>query len=128
MIRGGHIDLAVMGALQVSEKGEIANWSVPGKDILGVGGAMDLVQGAKKIIIAMSHVSKDHSPKLVKKLIYPSSGNRAAELVVTEKGVFSIQNGIMELREIAEDSSLEDILAATEARFRIAADLKPMLI
>jgi 3-oxoacid CoA-transferase B subunit len=127
MIRGGHIDLAVMGALQVSEKGEIANWSVPGTDILGVGGAMDLVPGAKKMIIAITHVTKDNSPKLVKELTYPTSGIRSAELIVTEKGVFSIRNGVMVLEEIAEDTTLEEIKATTEANFKIAKNLKRML-
>jgi 3-oxoacid CoA-transferase B subunit len=126
MIRGGHIDVAVLGALQVSEKGEIANWAVPGKDILGVGGAMDLVPGAKKIIIAITHLTKDHSPKLVKELTYPSSGIRSAEMIVTEKAVFSIKDGVMVLEEIAEDTSLEEIMATTEARFQIAENLKYM--
>ncbi len=127
MIRGGHIDVAVMGALQVSEKGEIANWAVPGTDILGVGGAMDLVPGAKKIIIAITHVAKDNSPKLVKELTYPTSGIRSAELVVTEKGVFSIQNGVMVLEEIAENTTLEELKITTEANFKITKNLKRML-
>jgi 3-oxoacid CoA-transferase B subunit len=126
MIRGGHIDVAVLGALQVSEKGEIANWAVPGTDILGVGGAMDLVPGAKKIIVAITHTTKDHSPKLVKELTYPTSGIRCAELIVTEKGVFSVKNGEMMLEEIAEDTTLDEILATTEARFQISESLKVM--
>ncbi|MET3695723.1 3-oxoacid CoA-transferase subunit B [Bacillus oleivorans] len=126
MIRGGHIDVAVLGALQVSEKGEIANWAVPGSDILGVGGAMDLVPGAKKIIVATTHVTKDGSPKLVKELTYPTSGIRSAELIVTEKGVFSVQNGRLVLEEIAEDTMLDEIKATTEARFTVAHHLKLM--
>jgi len=128
MIRGGHVDVAVMGALQVSEKGEIANWAVPGEDILGVGGAMDLVAGAKKIIIATMHVNKDGQPKLVRELTYPTSGVRCAELVVTEKAVFAIENGTMVLKEIAEDTNLEEIRRLTEARFEVAADVMPMLV
>lgn len=128
MIRGGHIDIAVLGALQVSEKGEIANWAVPGTDILGVGGAMDLVPGAKKIIVAITHLAKDNSPKLVKELTYPTSGIRSAEMIVTEKGVFSIKNGVMMLEEIADDTNLEEIKATTGAHFVVAEQLKPMMV
>jgi 3-oxoacid CoA-transferase B subunit len=127
MIRGGHIDVAVLGALQVSETGEIANWAVPGEDILGVGGAMDLVPGAKKIIVAITHLTKDGQPKLVKELTCPTSGIRQAEMIVTEKGVFTLVNGMLCLTEIAEDSSLEDIRKNTGASFSVAADLKQML-
>lgn len=127
MIRGGHIDVAVLGALQVSETGEIANWAVPGEDILGVGGAMDLVPGAKKIIIAITHVAKDGQPKLVRELTYPTSGIRCAEMIVTEKGVFVVEDGLMYLKEIAEGSSLEDIRRSTGARFELARDLKTMV-
>jgi 3-oxoacid CoA-transferase B subunit len=127
MIRGGHVDVAVLGALQVSEKGEIANWAVPGEDILGVGGAMDLVAGAKKIIVAITHVTKDQQPKLVRELTYPTSGIRQAEMIVTEKAVFTIENGTMVLKEIAEDTTLEEIRRFTEARFEVAADVMPML-
>lgn len=127
MIRGGHIDVAVLGALQVSETGEIANWAVPGEDILGVGGAMDLVPGAKKIIVAITHVAKDGQPKLVRELTYPTSGIRSAEMIVTEKGVFTVENGQMLLTEIAEDTTLDDIRRSTEARFELARDLKTMV-
>ncbi|EKN70532.1 acyl CoA:acetate/3-ketoacid CoA transferase, beta subunit [Neobacillus bataviensis LMG 21833] len=128
MIRGGHVDTAVMGALQVSETGEIANWAVPGQDILGVGGAMDLVASAKKIIIAISHVAKDQSPKIVKKLTYPTSGIRTAEMIVTEKAVFRIENGKMRLDEIAEDSSLDEIRKLTGAEFFVSENLKTMCV
>jgi 3-oxoacid CoA-transferase B subunit len=126
MIRGGHIDIAVMGALQVSEKGEIANWAVPGLDILGVGGAMDLVASAKKIIIAITHVTKEGKPKIVKELTYPTSGIRYADKIVTEKAVFGIANGRMFLQEIAADSSIEDIRQFTGADFEVIPDLKAM--
>lgn len=128
MIRGGHVDVAVMGALQVSETGEIANWAVPGQDILGVGGAMDLVASAKNIIIAISHVAKDNSPKIVKKLTYPTSGIRSAEMIVTEKAVFRVEKGRLILAEIAEDSSLEEIRALTEGEFIVSEDLKTMSV
>ncbi|WP_241155111.1 3-oxoacid CoA-transferase subunit B [Rummeliibacillus sp. TYF005] len=128
MIRGGHIDIAVMGALQISEKGEIANWAVPGKDILGVGGAMDLVASAKKIIIAITHITKDQTPKIVQKLTYPSSGIRAANLIVTEKALFEVKDNTLLLKEIAEDSSLQEIKQLTEAHFIISEDLQTMKI
>ncbi|MFM1651790.1 3-oxoacid CoA-transferase subunit B [Brevibacillus sp. B_LB10_24] len=126
MIRGGHVDVAVLGALQVSETGEIANWAVPGEDILGVGGAMDLVPGAKKIIVAITHVTKEGKPKLVRELTYPTSGIRQVEMIVTEKAVFTVENGRMTLREIAEDTSLEEVREMTEARYEVAEDLKRM--
>jgi 3-oxoacid CoA-transferase B subunit len=128
MIRGGHVDVAVLGALQVSEKGEIANWAVPGQDILGVGGAMDLVANAKKIIVAITHVTKDKKPKVVKNLTYPTSGIRRAEMIVTEKAVFTITDGKMYLKEIAKGSSLQEIKELTEADFEVAEDLKMMSV
>jgi 3-oxoacid CoA-transferase B subunit len=128
MIRGGHIDIAVLGALQVSEKGEIANWAIPGQDILGVGGAMDLVANAKKLIIAITHVTKDMKPKIVKNLTYPTSGIRYAEKIVTDKGVFTIEDGKMYLQEIANDCSLEEIRNYTEAHFEVVRELKTMLV
>lgn len=124
MIRGGHVDCAVMGALQVSETGEIANWAVPGQDILGVGGAMDLVASAKKIIIAITHVTKDNVPKIVKKLSYPTSGIRTAEMIVTEKALFRIESGRLFLEEVAEDSSVEEVRKLTEAEFTVSEKVK----
>lgn len=126
MIRGGHVDVAVMGALQVSGSGEIANWAVPGEDILGVGGAMDLVASAKRIIIAITHVTKENSAKIVKKLTYPTSGIRTAEMIVTEKAVFTIENGRLTLKEIAVDSSLDEVRKLTDADFIVSENLKTM--
>ncbi|MFD0828788.1 3-oxoacid CoA-transferase subunit B [Neobacillus sp. M.A.Huq-85] len=126
MIRGGHVDVAVMGALQVSETGEIANWAVPGQDILGVGGAMDLVASANKIIIAITQVTKDNKPKIVKQLSYPISGIRKAEMIVTEKAVFRIDNGRLRLDEVAEGSSVEEIKRLTDAEFTVSKNLKKM--
>lgn len=126
MIRGGHIDVAVLGALQVSAKGEIANWAVPGQDILGVGGAMDLVASVKKIIVAITHVAKNQAPKIVKELTYPTSGNGRAELIVTEKALFRIVNEELYLEEIAETSSLDEVRRLTEADFIVSENLKKM--
>lgn len=117
MIRGGHIDVAVMGALQVCETGEIANWSIPGANILGVGGAMDLVVGANRLIITMTHQTKEGKPKLVRELSYPKSGLRTADMVITEKAVFVFQNNAMILKEIAEESDLTELRKKTDARF-----------
>ena len=120
MIRGGHIDIAVLGALQVDQKGEIANWAVPGKTILGVGGAMDLVVGAKKIIVATTHCAKDGSPKLLKKLTFPTSGTRTVDMVVTEHAVFTFEAGHMKLIEIISDITLEELERITEAEYEVA--------
>lgn len=126
MIRGGHIDVAVLGALQVSGSGEIANWAVPGQDILGVGGAMDLVASAKKIIVAITHVTKDHLPKIVNTLTYPTSGIRKAEMIVTEKAVFKVNNGELYLEELSENTTIDEIRRITDAAFIISENLKKM--
>ncbi len=123
MIRGGHIDVAVLGALQVDQTGEIANWAVPGKAVLGVGGAMDLIVGAKKVIIAMTHTSKDNQPKLVEKLTFPSSGSRKIDMVVTEHAVFKFNNNKMILIEIISDITLEELMKITEANFIVEEKL-----
>lgn len=126
MIRGGHVDVAVLGALQVSETGEIANWAIPGETILGVGGAMDLVAGAKKLIIALLHTNKNDEPKIVESLTFPASGVRRAQMAVTEKGVFTFRDGVMTLAEIASDATVEDIRATTGGHFAVSDDLKTM--
>lgn len=117
MIRGGHIDVAVLGVLQVDQTGEIANWAVPGQTILGVGGAMDLVAGAKEIIVATLHSSKNGEPKIVKELTFPSSGIRKADLVVSEHAVFKFEDGTMRLIEILSDISIEELKEITGAEF-----------
>ncbi|ALC90310.1 acetate CoA-transferase [Bacillus sp. FJAT-18017] len=124
MIRGGHIDVVVLGALQVSEKGQVANWAVPGSDILGVGGAMDLVPGAKRIIVAMTHLSKGGTPKLVKELDYPVTGSKCAQMIVTELGVFIVNDEEMQLIEIADGISIEELRKKTGAEFSISDSLK----
>lgn len=124
MIRGGHIDTAVLGALQVDETGEVANWAVPGETILGVGGAMDLVAGAKRMIIASMHLSKDGSPKIVKNLSFPSSGVRKADMIVTEHAVFRFIHGEMFLIEILSDVSVEELREMTEAQFSLLEKTK----
>jgi 3-oxoacid CoA-transferase B subunit len=123
MIRGGHVDVAIMGALQVDETGEAANWAVPGQRILGVGGAMDLVAGAKKIIIALTHQSKNNQPKLVKKLTCPSSGARKVNMVVTEKAVFKVVDQKLWLIEKDSEVTLTELKEITGAHFEISSEL-----
>lgn len=109
MIRGGHIDVAVLGILQVTPQGEIANWAVPGQPILGVGGAMDLVVGAKKVIAAATLFAKDGSPKIVPTLTYPTSGIRTIDLLVTEYAVFAFEQGEVVVKELLGDLSKEEL-------------------
>lgn len=119
MIRGKHVDFAILGALQVDEKGMIANWSVPGKNIIGVGGAMDLLEGAKKVIIAMKHCSKDGSAKIIDKLTYPVTSLRKVEMIVTELAVFTVDNKGLVLTEIMPGTTLKEVKEKTTAYFRV---------
>lgn len=109
MIRGGHVDVAVLGILQVNPKGQIANWAVPNQPILGVGGAMDLVAGAKKVIGAATLFTKEGTSKIVEELTYPISGIRLIDLLVTDYAVFSFENGEISVVEIVADLSLEEL-------------------
>lgn len=126
MIRGGHIDATVIGAFEVDEEGSIANWIIPNGRQLGVGGAMDLVAGARQVVVAMPHTASDGSPKLVRRCSLPVTGYREADLVVTELGVFRFLEGGMVLVEIAPEIDLEGLRALTDARFTTAPDLKSM--
>ncbi|MED1951723.1 3-oxoacid CoA-transferase subunit B [Brevibacillus centrosporus] len=119
MIRGGHVDIAVLGVLQIDRFGRIANYAVPGKTILGVGGAMDLLVGARKIVVATTHVTKDGKPKIVSDCTYPLSGTRKVDLIVTEYAVFSVQEEWLVLEEIAEGTTLAEVQRLTEAPFEL---------
>lgn len=117
MIRGGHIDVSVLGILQIDEHGRIANWSVPGKNIIGVGGAMDLADGAKKIICTMTHTAKDGGAKILRECTYPLTSLRPADMLITDLAVFRFQDGQMQLIELMPGASLEEVEQKTEGRF-----------
>lgn len=123
MIRGGHVDVAVLGALEVSQEGDIANWTVPGGSQLGVGGAMDLVVGARRVVVTMLHQSRDGSSKVLPACTLPITARRQADLLITDLAVFSFDNGEMTLEELAPEVSLEQLRAVTPARFRVRQPL-----
>jgi acetate CoA/acetoacetate CoA-transferase beta subunit len=125
LIRGGHLDLTVLGGLQVEQSGRLANWTIPGKMVPGMGGAMDLVSGAKRVIVAMQHTAKG-KPKIVKKCSLPVTAVRPVELVVTELAVIAFADGRATLRETAPGISVADVIAATEAELVIPSDVLEM--
>ncbi len=128
LIRGGHVDLTVLGGLQVDQEGNLANWMVPGKMVPGMGGAMDLVSGAKKVVVAMEHCTREGEPRILKRCNLPLTAKARVSMIVTELAVFTIDDGQLVLQETAPGISLEQVRASTEADFVLAGQFHSMSV
>ena len=124
MIRGGHVDLTVLGAMEVDERGNLANWTIPGKMVKGMGGAMDLVAGAKRVIVAMEHATKEGRPKILRKCTLPLTGAEVVDTIVTELCLIDVTDRGLVLRELRSDITLEQVQQMTEPKLAVEGEIK----